>query len=120
MQLKLKRAEKPTEKDVVSGGWCAYQVVGGAVTLAPQVVSQAGSGEAQAAKAQGAGRHVVPLPDPAPHSHAVQAPSPQLSGREAQAAVCPQALEPSEPPAGVGPAGVVVPSTCESWLDLPE
>ena len=33
LQLRLRRADRPVERDAATGAWCAYHVAGGAVTL---------------------------------------------------------------------------------------
>eukprot|EP00775_Hariotina_reticulata_P002322 gene2322-2630_t len=40
LQLKLRKSDKPTDRDRVEGSWCAYHAVGGAVTvLSPEAAA---------------------------------------------------------------------------------
>ncbi|GBF95610.1 hypothetical protein Rsub_08592 [Raphidocelis subcapitata] len=55
LQLRLKRAAKPAERDPVMGAWCAYQAVGGAVTtrVAAAAGAEAGAGRGASGPAAG-------------------------------------------------------------------
>ncbi|KAL6764744.1 hypothetical protein V8C86DRAFT_1823479, partial [Haematococcus lacustris] len=50
LQLKLRRAAKPVERDTVSGGWFAYQPCGGAVTVLEGVL-EGGAGDVRSSRA---------------------------------------------------------------------